>query len=315
MLLKNSAAYVLARGLPGILSFLSITVFTHMLTKEEYGRYALVVTGVVLVNVTLFLWLRMSVLRFLPNHLEDPKELLSTVMGLFGIMAFISGLIGIVMYFIYPEPYLRKLILFAVPMQWSYSWSELCLELLRSRLQPLRYGILFFIKSASTLFIGALLAYYFTVGAYAPLTGMFVGTLIAGVFMSFGMWKGVRPRLDRELTRQLLIYGLPLTLTGGLEYILRSADRLVIGNMMSEGAVGVYSAAFDLSQQTLVLLMMIVNLAAYPLAVRALEQKGEEAAKRQVDKNGTLLMAVGLPAAVFMALLATTVASALLGKD
>jgi O-antigen/teichoic acid export membrane protein len=312
MLLKHSAAYVLARGLPGILSFLSITVFTHLLTEGQYGRYALVVAGVVLLNVTLFLWIRMSVLRFLPQHLDDPKELLSTVMGLFGLMAVVSGLVGIVMLMVFRDPVSRGLILFAIPMQWSYSWSELCLELLRSKLQPLRYGMLFFIKSASTLVIGGILATV-GIGAYAPLTGMVVGTLIAGGFLSFGMWKGIRPKLNREITRELLIYGLPLTATGGLEYVLRSADRFVIGGMMSEGAAGVYAAAFDLAQQTLVLLMMIVNLAAYPLAVRALEQKGEDAARRQVDKNGTLLIAVGLPAAVFMALLAPTVASALLG--
>jgi len=58
----------------------------------------------------------------------------------------------------------------------------------------------------------------------------------------------------------------------------------------------------------------VVNLAAYPLAIQALEQGGKEAARRQLSKNAIALFAIGLPAMVGLALLAPNIADVVLGK-
>ena len=54
MLLRHSALYLLARGVPGLVNFFAIAIYTRMLSPEEYGRYALVVAGVGLFNVNFF---------------------------------------------------------------------------------------------------------------------------------------------------------------------------------------------------------------------------------------------------------------------
>lgn len=75
-----------------------------------------------------------------------------------------------------------------------------------------------------------------------------------------------------------------------------------------------YAVGYDLAQQTLVMLMMIVNLAAYPLAVRALSERGEDAARRQLERNGSLLLAVAVPATVGLVLLAPQISHVMLGQ-
>jgi O-antigen/teichoic acid export membrane protein len=60
---------------------------------------------------------------------------------------------------------------------------------------------------------------------------------------------------------------------------------------------------------------MIVNLAAYPLAVRALEERGEAAARQQVASNLTVLLAIGLPASIGFAVLARPIADLLIGQQ
>jgi len=97
--------------------------------------------------------------------------------------------------------------------------------------------------------------------------------------------------------------------------VVSSSDRFLIARFLGEGPVGLYAAAYDLGQQTLTLLMMVVNLTAYPLVVRALEQKGVDAAKEQLRQNGTLLLAIGFPAAIGMAILASNVSEVLLGAS
>lgn len=54
MLLRHSALYTLARGLPGLINFAALAVYTRLLGPEEYGRYALVIAAVGLANAVLF---------------------------------------------------------------------------------------------------------------------------------------------------------------------------------------------------------------------------------------------------------------------
>jgi O-antigen/teichoic acid export membrane protein len=67
MLWRHSALYLLARGLPGVVSLAAIAVYTRLLGADEYGRYALVIAGVGLGNKLVFEWLRLSLLRFRPG--------------------------------------------------------------------------------------------------------------------------------------------------------------------------------------------------------------------------------------------------------
>jgi len=54
MLLRHSALYLLARGVPGIVNFLAVPIYTRVLSPDEYGRYALVIAGVGLVQRNIF---------------------------------------------------------------------------------------------------------------------------------------------------------------------------------------------------------------------------------------------------------------------
>jgi O-antigen/teichoic acid export membrane protein len=83
---------------------------------------------------------------------------------------------------------------------------------------------------------------------------------------------------------------------------------------MGDEAAGVYSVAVDFTSQTLTLLMLVINMAVFPVAVRAWENHGREAAQEKMRANASYLMAIGVPCVVGMALLAPGVAHAFLGK-
>jgi O-antigen/teichoic acid export membrane protein len=125
----------------------------------------------------------------------------------------------------------------------------------------------------------------------------------------------VRPHLaNPALFRQLLFYGLPLTATFALKFVVNSSDRFLLGYMLHTEATGLYSVSYDLASHSLGIFMMVVNLAAYPLAVAALEQKGRDAANLQLSQNVVLLLGISLPAAAGFALLAPNIAEVFLGK-
>ncbi|MCR4405259.1 MAG: oligosaccharide flippase family protein [Candidatus Acetothermia bacterium] len=295
-----------------MINFAAIAVYTRLLSPMDYGRYSLVLAGVGLCNLVFFQWLRVSLLRFLPAHVENPRELLSAILSGFSAVGLFVGFMGPLLAWLWPDLTWRGLIGLAVPLLWAEAWFELNLELARSKLQPLRYGLMSGLKAASSLGLGALLVLS-GLRTYGPLTGLLLGALLAGVGLSWPEWKGVRPLASSRLLPGLLRYGLPLTTTFALGFVISTSDRFIIAWFLGEGPAGVYAAGYDLGQQPLILLMTVVNLAAYPLAVRALEHRGTEAAQAQVRKNATLLLAVAVPGAVGLAVLAPNIAGVLLG--
>jgi O-antigen/teichoic acid export membrane protein len=312
MLLKHSGGYLLARILPAAVSFASLVLYTRLLSPADYGIYVLVIAGVSLVKALMFSWLDMALLRIMPAHKERPEALLGTVLAIYLLLVVASGIAGVAAAALWPDPVIAKLIAFGVPLLWAHAWFELNLTLAQAKLMPGRYGLMMCARALVTLGLGATLILW-GAGAYAPLIGFCAGSMLGGVAIAAWDWRGIRPRIDGPLSRQLAHYGVPLTGTIALAFVLDAADRFMISAMIGEEAVGPYAAAYDLTAQSLTMLMMIVNLAAYPLAVRAYEEGGMAKADDQIRQNGAMLMAVALPATTGIVILAGSIAGVFLG--
>jgi O-antigen/teichoic acid export membrane protein len=108
---------------------------------------------------------------------------------------------------------------------------------------------------------------------------------------------------------------MPLAANFALVWVVASSDRFLIGWLLDVGSAGQYAVGYDLAQYSISMLLMIVNLAAYPLAVNALEQGGTEAAQAQLRKNGAVFFGVAFTAAACVAVLAPLLGGLLLGVE
>lgn len=314
MLIRYTAYYGLARGVPGLLNFLAIAIYTRLLSPSDYGIYALVVVWVGLVNVVCFQWIRLSLLRFFPANLNDPRRLLSTLLLAYTSVASLTGVAGVAVWFAVADESLRILVLIAVPLVWVQAGFELSLELMRSQLNPLRYGMMAGVRAVIALGLGVLLITW-GFGAFGPLLAMLVGMLAAVVALGASLWRGARPSLALlPDLKPLLSYGLPLTATFALGFVVSSSDRLLLAALVNNEAVGIYTAGYDLVSHVINLLLVTVNLAGYPLVVRALEQRGREAAREQLDRNGGLLLLIGIPVTLGFIVLAPQIVALMLGE-
>jgi O-antigen/teichoic acid export membrane protein len=95
--------------------------------------------------------------------------------------------------------------------------------------------------------------------------------------------------------------------------VVSNSDRFMLGWLLGSAAAGTYAAGYDLANTTVTLLMMVVTLAAYPLAVRSLETEGQEAAREGLRQGGLLLLAVAVPAATGLAVCAPNITEVVLG--
>jgi O-antigen/teichoic acid export membrane protein len=314
MLLRHSGIYALARGLPGVINFLAIAIWTRLLPPEQYGRYALVIAGAMLANKVVFGWLRLGVLRFLPGLGAGQQAFLSTMKAGFVLMVGLTGVVGGIAMLLVSDPTKRGLLAAGLVLLWSQSLFELHSEIARSQLSPVRYGLLALAKSLLALALGVgLVALGF--GAYGLILGLALGMLVAVAPEAVRNFRGTRVRLcERAWLRHLWLYGAPLSGTAALVFVVASSDRFLIAWLLGEDSVGLYAVGYDLASNGMVLLLMIINLAAYPLAVRALEQQGAAAAARYLLQNGTALLAIGLPAMAGLVLLAPNLAHVLVGQ-
>ncbi|MDB5288941.1 MAG: hypothetical protein JWL69_182 [Phycisphaerales bacterium] len=312
--LSHAAIYLVARGLPGILSFLTIPLFTRLLQPVDYGRYALVVATVSLLNALLFQWLRLSLVRYLPAYKDDAPRLKSTLATAGGAMILALGVIAAILCVLPHTREWRPLVLPCWVMLAAQATFELCCEYSRAVLKPWRYMGLQVARAAASLVLGGGLI-LLGAGWWGPLAGVTAGMILAIAWVWRGDWAGVRIILDRAVLAKVCLYGIPISLTVALTVVIATSDRFLIACYMGEGSAGLYSVAVDFTSQTLFLLMMVIQLAVFPMAVRAFEHQGREAAQAQMKTNASLLMAVGVPSVIGLALLAPGISFCFLGSQ
>lgn len=297
MLIRHVAVYLFARGLPGVVNFLALAVYTRLLTHEEFGRYSLVIAGVGLVHVVVFQWLLLVCGRFLPAHIDQPQTVLRPVLAVFLFLSTIFALAACVVVSVWAAPEWRSIIPVAIVLTITQAWHELNLRLATARLDPARYGVLSTIKAVLALLLGAVLAWVYQ-SANAPLIGLIFGAVMAWLFAGRSAWTGIRPQLPTsEQLKEFGSYGFPLAITFSLVWITSSSDRLMIAWFLGEAQTGIYAVGYDMAQQSLGLLLTIVNTAATPLAIKTLEKDGVEAAGRQMRQNGELMFALAFSGA------------------
>lgn len=315
MLIKHTFYYLFARGLPGLVNFAALATYTRLLSTEDFGRYSLVLTIVGLLHVMVFQSLLLVLGRFLPAHQDNPKAVMQPVLALFLVLALGVILLGWGLSLLNIVGQWRNLVFLALALSIAQAWHELNLRLATVRLEPGRYGLLGGVKALLAIMLGSWLA-WLGWGTNAPVIGLITGCLLSWFFFGRQPWHKVRPRWPAsETLRQYSTYGLPLAMTFGLVWVTSSSDRLMIAWLLDEAATGLYSVGYDLAQHSLGLLLTILNTAALPLAIRALEQQGVGAAKEQMHHNGELIFAAALAGAAGLVAIGPIMITLFVGAD
>ena len=315
MLIWHCFIYLLGRLIPGAVSLLALALYTRLLTPNEYGHYALVIATMSTITSVCFEWLSSSLGRFLPVHEEQPEILFSTTLVGFLILIAITGALGgLVAWLWSDDETLRWFIVLTVIVAWAQAWFNLILVIINVRLVPIRYGLVISVKALLALSIGVTL-FYLGLGVVGILLGLMISLLIS-TFLVWKHWSSFSLHYyNMRLLKDLIGYGIPLILTFMLTAVLNFSDRFFLGWFFSAKIVGTYAAAYDLTQQSLGMLMNVVHLAAFPLALHALEEKGLAEVRNQLRQNILMLLTISVPAVIGFVMLADNIAVVMLGTE
>jgi len=308
--------YFISKAVPGVINFSAIALYTRILTPHDYGIYSIALITSSFLALVFFQWVQLSLLRFYTENAHQKDEFIRTIFYCFLISAIPLLFAAPVIYIFVPSLNSWTLLVLIFALALSQAWFDLMSEIARINLKPMRYGAMAFMRSVLSLSVGGLIA---VMGGhyYGPLSGLLMGSFAAalifgGQYMRGRLYIWTGSRID---IASYLHYGLPLTLTFALAMVIAGTDRLMISSLMNEAEAGSYAASFDFIWQLITLAMVVINLAVYPLTLNAYAKHGDAGALTQLARNVPLLLAISLPLACALGVLAPQWTELVLGIE
>src|SRR4051794_23490857 len=314
-MLRDSAIYILSRVVPSGLGFVTGMALTWLLTPEAYGLYGLGLTVVVLVAGIFFDWHGLAFMRFFQANAEDPR-FMPTVVQTFLLLCLASLiLVPLVLLvasevagaFGAAEKDYRLLVAISLPGCWAYAWFEFAARVQVAQFRPMRYFWMNLARNLLILVFGLAAAWAWH-SAYPVLAGGFVAMFAAGLLFRIPYLSLLPRRFDAVMARRLFVFGWAMALVRAFGVASFAFDRFLLEILTGTDAVGFYTAAYQLAQTSIVTIGAGIGSATYSLAVRAMESGDRSALNRQLSRNGTLLLALLLPASIGAAMVSPTLA-------
>lgn len=269
------------------------------------GRYGLLNYGlafVALFGAAATLGLRTVVVRDIVRSPASAGEILGTsfVLLLLGGLSAFALILGVVDY-VRPDDSLARAIIVTLGLTLVFKTGEVVKYWFESQVRS-RYAIWaensIFLAMAAVKIIMIIMRAPLIAFAWAILAEAFLGaaSLLAIYEWRGGRLAGWRPRLDRA--RTLLADSWPLILSGLAVMVYMRVDQVMLGALIGDGSVGVYSAALRISEAWYFVPMTIVA-SVYPSIV-GLREENEELFYARLQQLFDLLVLVSLLIAVIM---------------
>ena len=295
MLIKKSFYFLLARGIPGLISLFALIVYTRLMPPDIYGQYTIVMSLVVLVITMGYQWLQLVVLRFYPKAAVSKPFLISNVTLLYALASLIClPLFALALHYFVHFTTVQFIVL-ALALVWVHAFFDMALQIIIVRGDATGYARYLIFKAALGLLLGVGF-YQLGLGAMAPFAGLLVTYLLADLMMLRQFWHGIQLSfLDRAFIQKITAYGLPLTGSYLMNYIMSNSDRLMLLWLEDEHSAGLYAAAYDLSSFAMLVVLSAVHYALYPLALKAFEQGNQTQGSNLLAQNLLLLLMASVP--------------------
>lgn len=317
-LLKHLSGYGAVKLSAALASFGAVYAFTRLLGPEEYGRYALVLSGLALIHTISVTWAEAANYRFAARARQEGTEAahFALAIRLMGRSILFAWLIMAVLVLVtrHIEGYGPALLWVAVLIPIN-TVIQLALEAHRAGHRVGRYVSTAILQVLGGFFAGALIAWQTGLGAAAPFAGMTAAGLIAALREGTWLLKSARGGTpEAGATRAWIAYGVPIAAALVLDIILSASDRLLIALFLGEAAVGAYAAGYGVADKTVLLLCAWPTLAASPIIMARYEAEGPDAAREEARSLASILLLVAVPAAAGLALVATPLSEAMIGE-
>jgi len=286
--------------------FITFPIWTRVFTEAEYGEMSLATATLGIIIVFSKFGLQRAALRFYSEFKENKYNLdityyyTTAFLSILIISFTMAAIFGLVVEF-YPgkldaqyTEILRILSLLII----SDALNDIFLMFLRAEQNVKLHSIIKIIGRYSRVCVTVLFVLVLKLG----LLGFFVGwalvdALIAAIlFMIFLKQGKIKFRnISISLFKESLSYGLPLIGFELSALLLNTGDRFLLQYFLGSAAVGIYSAAHNLTKYFVDFFSNPFRLAVMPFFMSIWEKKGKEETQHFLSSVIKLYFMIGVP--------------------
>jgi O-antigen/teichoic acid export membrane protein len=316
MFWRGVVGYLPMNIVQALVGLFSIVVFTRWLSPADYGVYALTFSVMALVHTTVFSWMEAAMARFYAPEAERgvlPRHF-ATIYRSWGVAAALFALASAAVLLLWPGAGPMKVAVAAgLGATLARSLGKLNQERRRAAGDVRGAAWMDIAQTLSGFVIGAGLILLGLRGA-APIAGLGAGAaLVLAFVLPAELKRGAGGSFDRRKAGAYAAYGLPVSLSLILALTLATTDRFMLAGFINESAVGVYQAGYSLSNRTLDVMFIWLGAAGSPALIVAFERGGAAGLNKAAREQAGLMLALTLPAALGVAMIARPLADVMVG--
>jgi O-antigen/teichoic acid export membrane protein len=316
MFWRGVIGYLPVNAVQGIVGLLAIVLFTRVLSPEQYGAYALAFTAMNLGHTVVFTWIEAATARFYAREAggASAADHFATLYRCWLAAALVYCLAAGAAMVLWPAASpVKAALAVGVASVLGRSLVKMAQERRRAAGEVRAFAVLDVIQTAGG-FLAALGLIAVGFQAAGAIAGPGLIAALALVWVLPGELAGARGgRFEPVRARAYAAYGVPIAASLVLVAALATTDRFLIAAYLNETSVGVYHAGYSLANRTLDVIFIWLGMASAPALIMALERGGREALRAGARQQGAAMVALALPAAVGLALVARPLADVMVG--
>lgn len=294
-ILKSSPAFIL----PAVINLFTLLVFTRNLSLEEYGKLSLALITIEFSQGLIFQWIKLAMVRFYNS--QKKIESLTLALQLYVGLSFILLLLYFALFNSYFNFVDKAYILFIFLGVVGRSFCNFFLDFIRMTNENFRKYTIVSLTSNIFYFVPAILYVFFIKN---PQINTILGTQAIGITIyMFSILiskynvlvvalKNIKKKADYV---EFITYGIPLILVFLAASAFVRIDRFIIEQNLGSAQLGVYSAAYSLSNLAVSSFFSIITLPTYPEIIRKLNSGDVLEAQKIYRNNGNLILGIGVP--------------------
>ena len=242
-LVKGTLIYAIGNFGTKILSFLIVPLYTYFIAPEAMGDFDLVQTTVSLFAPLITLRISDAAYRWMLHGIEEDKKCISATYRVMIYTSVIAVAVLSLINCIVPVSYFWYFAGFLVFGRWLETFQLLLRGLKKQSLFAVS-GILF---TAIYLGLNVILVVLLRQGVDALFQSTLISEIITIIFILIRT-KELRTGIinsdeNRQLTKDMLKYSLPLIPSGLSWWVMSASDRYVIRLFLGRAATGIYAVA------------------------------------------------------------------------
>lgn len=294
---RDVLAYVPVKLIPAVTGLLSIIILTRNLAPQEYGRYSVVITTILLLVQLGGTWLSNSVLYLYPECVDE-KSQFEFRRQTINLQLLVSiPAMGIAYVAIYIATYMQLLALAGVVLVFGQLMQGLLMTFLQSSRKIYIQAISVGVQCIFQLGTLSLLVFFAngkeTAAVFAVIFGFFSGNIVL-LFFNRGFKSGVRERflISHKFFLSLLNYGMPMCIWFFATQSYMIGDRIVLQLLGLSSQLGQYASFRDLATGCAGFLTMPLLMAAHPIIMAKWKSKCKPEEIEEIIGNNIILLAM-----------------------